>query len=134
MGGRKEKEGDTSTGYDRFEEYLARVDARQPASPRELLGFRRGTPIPLEEVEPVERIMRRFISAAMSLGALSPEAHATVSIAMNRIGARSNSGEGGEDPFNGKYYIMGITHRHQAGSKEGFTTILRLARDAQKGK
>jgi len=100
VGGRKPKEGDTSTGYDRFREYLARVDARQPANPRELLGFRRGTPIPLAEVEPVERIMRRFVSAAMSLGALSPEAHATVSSAMNRIGARSNSGEGGEDPFN----------------------------------
>ena len=100
MGGRQGEAGDPSTGYDRFKEYLARVDARQPANPRDLLGFRRGTPIPLEAVEPVERIMRRFVSAAMSLGALSPEAHATMSIAMNRIGARSNSGEGGEDPFN----------------------------------
>ncbi|MEO8635257.1 MAG: glutamate synthase large subunit [Gemmatimonadales bacterium] len=100
VSGRKAKEGDTGTGYERFKEYLARVDARQPSNPRELLGFKRGTPIPLDTVEPVEQIMRRFVSAAMSLGALSPEAHATVSIAMNRIGARSNSGEGGEDPFN----------------------------------
>ncbi len=57
-----------------------------------------GTPVPLDEVEPVEAIRRRFVSSAMSLGALSPEAHATLSIAMNRMGAKSNSGEGGEDP------------------------------------
>jgi len=56
--------------------------------------------VPLEEVEPAEAIRTRFISSAMSLGALSPEAHATLSIAMNRMGARSNSGEGGEDPHN----------------------------------
>ncbi|NUP90192.1 MAG: glutamate synthase large subunit, partial [Candidatus Sumerlaeia bacterium] len=55
-------------------------------------------PVPIEEVEPAEAIMRRFCSAAMSLGALSPEAHETLAIAMNRIGGRSNSGEGGEDP------------------------------------
>ena len=56
--------------------------------------------MPLEEVEPAESIRTRFVSSAMSLGALSPEAHATLSIAMNRMGARSNSGEGGEDPHN----------------------------------
>jgi glutamate synthase (NADPH/NADH) large chain/glutamate synthase (ferredoxin) len=61
---------------------------------------REGTPVPLEEVEPAEAIRRRFVSSAMSLGALSPEAHATLTIAMNRMGARSNSGEGGEDPHN----------------------------------
>ncbi len=55
-------------------------------------------PVSLETVEPVEAIRRRFVSSAMSLGALSPEAHSTISIAMNRMGARSNSGEGGEDP------------------------------------
>src|SRR6185312_3649423 len=49
-------------------------------------------------VEPVESFLRRFVSSAMSLGALSPEAHSTISIAMNRIGLRSNTGEGGEDP------------------------------------
>ena len=75
-----------------------RTRARRPAGPRDLLDFRRGRPGPLDEVEPVEAIRRRFISSAMSLGALSPEAHATLSIAMNRMGARSNSGEGGEDP------------------------------------
>ena len=55
------------------------------------------TPVPLDEVEPVEAILPRFDSAGMSLGALSPEAHEALAIAMNRIGARSNSGEGGED-------------------------------------
>ncbi len=54
--------------------------------------------MPLQEVEPMESIRRRFISTAMSLGALSPEAHRTLAIAMNRMGAKSNCGEGGEDP------------------------------------
>src|SRR2546426_145408 len=72
--------------------------ARAPAGPRDLLDFREQSPVPLDEVEPAEDIRRRFISSAMSLGALSPEAHATLAIAMNRMHARSNSGEGGEDP------------------------------------
>jgi glutamate synthase (NADPH/NADH) large chain/glutamate synthase (ferredoxin) len=82
-------------------EYTAfadRAHARAPAGPRDLLDFRPQQPVPLEEVEPAEEIRRRFISSAMSLGALSPEAHATLAIAMNRMHARSNSGEGGEDP------------------------------------
>src|SRR5213078_710119 len=79
--------------------------ARAPAGPRDLLDFKAGTPIPLVQVEPVEDIRRRFISSAMSLGALSPEAHTTLAIAMNRIHARSNSGEGGEDP------ATYVTHR-----------------------
>ncbi|HVH68194.1 MAG TPA: glutamate synthase large subunit [Gemmatimonadales bacterium] len=81
-----------------YDEFLARVAARLPASPRDLLALRTGTPIPLDQVEPAEEIRRRFISTAMSLGALSPEAHRTLAIGMNRMGARSNSGEGGEDP------------------------------------
>ena len=72
--------------------------AREPLNLRHLLGVRPGVAIPLADVEPVEAIRQRFISTAMSLGALSPEAHATLAIAMNRMGARSNSGEGGEDP------------------------------------
>ncbi len=86
---------DTPQAYDAFR---ARVAARLPASPRDLLAFRTVTPIPLDEVEPAEAIRRRFVSTAMSLGALSPEAHRTLAIGMNRMGARSNSGEGGEDP------------------------------------
>ena len=56
------------------------------------------TPIALDEVEPIEAILKRFDSAGMSLGALSPEAHEALAMGMNEIGARSNSGEGGEDP------------------------------------
>ena len=66
---------------------------------RDMLKLREGTtPIPLDEVEPIEAIVKRFDSAAMSLGALSPEAHGALNVAMNRIGAKSDSGEGGEDP------------------------------------
>ncbi|HYU89544.1 MAG TPA: glutamate synthase large subunit, partial [Gemmatimonadales bacterium] len=86
---------DTPEAYDGFR---ARVAARLPASPRDLLALRAGTPIPLDEVEPAVEIRRRFVSTAMSLGALSPEAHRALAIGMNRMGARSNSGEGGEDP------------------------------------
>ena len=65
---------------------------------RHLLRLRQGrTPIPIDEVEPIEDIRRRFTTAGMSLGALSPEAHEVLAIAMNRIGGKSNSGEGGED-------------------------------------
>ncbi|HTC25250.1 MAG TPA: glutamate synthase large subunit [Gemmatimonadales bacterium] len=78
--------------------YLTKNGYRRPAGPRDLLAIRAGAPVPIEEVEPVEAIRRRFISSAMSLGALSPEAHAVLSVGMNRMGARSNSGEGGEDP------------------------------------
>ncbi len=85
----------TPQAYDAFR---ARVAARPPASPRDLLALRPGTPVPLDEVEPADAIRRRFVSTAMSLGALSPEAHRTLAVGMNRVGARSNSGEGGEDP------------------------------------
>ncbi|MCF7688169.1 MAG: glutamate synthase large subunit [Cephaloticoccus sp.] len=64
---------------------------------RSLLEFKAGTPIPLEEVEPAESIMKRFKSGAMSYGSISKEAHETLAIAMNRIGGKSNTGEGGED-------------------------------------
>ena len=81
-----------------YASFRAKVSARRPAGPRDLLAIRAGTAIPVEEVEPVDAIRRRFICTAMSLGALSPEAHATLATGMNRMGARSNSGEGGEDP------------------------------------
>ena len=81
-----------------FAGFVAAVTARPPAVPRDLLAIRSGPPVPLEEVESVDAIRRRFVSTAMSLGALSPEAHRTLTIGMNRMGARSNSGEGGEDP------------------------------------
>ena len=75
------------------------VNSREPMVLRDLLRLREDVEsIPLEEVEPVEAITPRFDSAGMSLGALSPDAHETLAEAMNRLGARSNSGEGGEDP------------------------------------
>jgi glutamate synthase domain-containing protein 2/glutamate synthase domain-containing protein 1/glutamate synthase domain-containing protein 3 len=81
-----------------YQKYVAAVLDTSPISVRHCLNLKKSaTPIPLEEVEPVEEIRRRFTTAGMSLGALSPEAHETLAIAMNRIGGKSNSGEGGED-------------------------------------
>ena len=85
-----------------FREYTKAVDehAASNSTLRGLLAIREDarTPIPLSEVEPVESILKRFATGAMSYGSLSAEAHETLAIAMNRIGAKSNSGEGGEDP------------------------------------
>ena len=83
--------------YKEFAE-LANNRSRALAQLRGLLKFKKGEPIPIEEVEPVTEIMKRFWTGAMSFGALSAEAHETLAIAMNRIGGRSNTGEGGEDP------------------------------------
>lgn len=83
-----------------YDAYVAAVLTNRPHSLRNLLTFvpKHSAPVPLDEVEPIEEIRRRFTTAGMSLGALSPEAHETLAIAMNRIGGKSNSGEGGEDP------------------------------------
>src|SRR6202162_56809 len=83
-----------------YEVYAGLLARRDPLAVRDLLEFAppEGGGIRTEEVEPVEAILSRFTTAAMSIGALSPEAHETLAIAMNRIGARSNSGEGGADP------------------------------------
>ncbi|HEX6221406.1 MAG TPA: glutamate synthase large subunit [Acidimicrobiia bacterium] len=81
-----------------WEKYLSTIGDRAPALVRDLLTFVDVEPIPVDQVEPAERIMRRFVTAAMSLGALSQEAHETLAEAMNSIGGLSNSGEGGEDP------------------------------------
>ncbi len=74
------------------------VEGRPPTDVRDLLEFVPASPVPLDEVEPAEAIVKRFVTSGMSHGALSREAHETLAIAANRIGARSNSGEGGEDP------------------------------------
>jgi glutamate synthase (NADPH/NADH) large chain len=85
--------------YSRYQEYSRLVNERPVATLRDLMNITpAGRGIPLDEVEPVEDILPRFDSAGMSLGALSPEAHEALAIAMNRMGGRSNSGEGGEDP------------------------------------
>ncbi|HEX3701889.1 MAG TPA: glutamate synthase large subunit [Vicinamibacterales bacterium] len=81
-----------------YDEFAALVHSRPPTALRDLLAFVPQTPIPLSEVEPADAICRRFFASAMSVGALSPEAHRVVAVAMNRLGARSNSGEGGEEP------------------------------------
>jgi len=82
-----------------YRRYADAVDSRAPAALRDLLAPRPlGAPLDPSAVEPAAAILRRFDSAGMSLGALSPEAHEALAIAMNRLGARSNSGEGGEDP------------------------------------
>ncbi len=84
---------------EQYRSFARMVNERPASTLRDLLGFRRADqPIALEEVEPVEAILARFDGAGMSLGALSPEAHEALAIAMNRLGGRSNSGEGGEDP------------------------------------
>ncbi len=82
-----------------FQEYVELVDRRPPACLRDLLEWVRAeSPVPLAEVEPAAEIARRFCTQAMSHGALSREAHETLAIAMNHLGGKSNSGEGGEDP------------------------------------
>jgi glutamate synthase (ferredoxin) len=80
-----------------YRSYAELVHARGAIALRDLFEFRPREPIPLEEVEPVEALFPRFMTSAMSLGALSPEAHDVMAVAMNRLGGRSNSGEGGED-------------------------------------
>ncbi len=85
--------------FSRYQEYAKLVNERPVATLRDLMTLSPlGPAVPIDEVEPVEDIVVRFDSAGMSLGALSPEAHEALAIAMNRLGARSNSGEGGEDP------------------------------------
>jgi glutamate synthase (NADPH/NADH) large chain len=88
-----------SGDYRHYLQYAALVNERPVSCIRDLLRLKPvSQPVPIGEVEPVAAILSRFDSAGMSLGALSPEAHEALAIAMNRLGARSNSGEGGEDP------------------------------------
>ena len=90
-----------------YREYADLINdrAKSLCTLRGLLDFKfAGTPVPIEEVEPVESIVRRFKTGAMSYGSISKEAHETLAIAMNRIGGRSNTGEGGEDPAR---YVLG---------------------------
>ncbi|RLA55828.1 MAG: glutamate synthase large subunit [Gammaproteobacteria bacterium] len=88
-----------SGDYTVYQHYAKLVNERPVTTLRDLLGLVDvAQPLSIDEVEPIENILPRFDSAGMSLGALSPEAHQALAVAMNRIGARSNSGEGGEDP------------------------------------
>ena len=94
--------------YSDYQKFSRGVAALPPISLRDLLDFVPGTKaIPIESVESVTEIRKRFVTPGMSLGALSPEAHETLAIAMNRIGAKAVSGEGGEDPIRFKPYENG---------------------------
>jgi glutamate synthase (NADPH) large chain len=86
--------------YEIFKEYTELVDsqAERLMTLRGLFRLRAGTPIPIEEVEPVSEIVKRFSTGAMSYGSISREAHETLAVAMNRLGGKSNTGEGGEEP------------------------------------
>jgi len=85
--------------YEMWKQYSAKMQSNPPIHLRDLLELKTlSNPIPIEEVESVTAIRKRFVTPGMSLGALSPEAHKTLNVAMNRIGAKSDSGEGGEDP------------------------------------
>lgn len=84
--------------YKKFKDFSRLVDEKPaPIFLRDFFDFRCGTPVPIEEVEPVESIVRHFVTGAMSFGAISKEAHEALALAMNKLGTRSNTGEGGED-------------------------------------
>jgi glutamate synthase domain-containing protein 2/glutamate synthase domain-containing protein 1/glutamate synthase domain-containing protein 3 len=86
--------------YGRYKKYASQINdqAEKQTTLRGLFTMKQTTAIPLEEVEPATEIMKRFVTGAMSYGSISREAHESIAIAMNRIGGKSNSGEGGEDP------------------------------------
>ena len=124
--------------YSKFKVYSKLVDdqSERQATLRGLFRFKKTEPVPIEEVESRESIVKRFVSGAMSLGSLSPEAHEAIAIAMNRVGAMSNCGEGGEDPDrntpapNGDVRSSAI--RQVASGRFGVTIdYLRHAKDLQ---
>ena len=85
--------------FEMWKQYSAKMQSNPPIHLRDLLDIKpMGKAVPIEEVESITSIRKRFVTPGMSLGALSPEAHKTLNVAMNRIGAKSDSGEGGEDP------------------------------------
>ncbi|MBI4974232.1 MAG: glutamate synthase large subunit, partial [Candidatus Omnitrophica bacterium] len=86
--------------YEKYKDFTKLINDQSGrlSTLRGLLKFKKANPIPIEEVEPASLIIKRFVTGAMSFGSISKEAHETIAIAMNRLGAKSNSGEGGEDP------------------------------------
>ncbi|MEK6683497.1 MAG: glutamate synthase large subunit [Nitrospirota bacterium] len=89
-----------NNSYATFKEFsrLVNDESKRRSNLRGLFELRTGTPVPLEDVEPAQKIVKRFTTGAMSFGALGKEAHETLAVAMNRMGGKSNTGEGGEDP------------------------------------
>jgi len=121
--------------YEVFKEYVKIVNEGEnsPLAIRKMLKFKKRNPIPIEEVEPVESIIKRFVVSAMSFGSISKEAHETIAIAMNRLGARSNSGEGGEDMARNRIDENGDTARSKvkqvASGRFGVTPEYLLSAD-----
>ena len=117
----------TRTGnYEKFKEFSRLVDEKDsPIFIRDFLGFKR-QPISIDEVEPVESIVKHFVAGAMSFGALSKEAHEAICLAMNKLGARSNTGEGGEDSERFHATVDGISlsskTKQVASGRFGVTT------------
>ena len=105
-----------------FASYTQDLTAREPAVLRDLLTISpAGPPCPMDEVEPGASLVRRFVTSAMSLGSLSPEAHGCITIAMNTLGGRSNTGEGGEDPevYRAREPVLAAAHAQVAGPWRG---------------
>jgi len=116
----------SETAYDHYEVYKKQLENRPVTALRDLLDFVSDRPpITIEDVESVADIVKRFATGGMSLGALSPEAHETLAIAMNRIGGKSNSGEGGEDPV--RYKVLNDV------SEAGFSQTLPHLKGLQNG-
>lgn len=121
--------------YEVFKEYTKIVNEGEnsPVAIRRMLKFKKRNPIPIEEVEPIESIIKRFVVSAMSFGSISKEAHETIAIAMNRLGSRSNSGEGGEDMSRNKVDENGDTARSKvkqvASGRFGVTPEYLLSAD-----
>ena len=117
----------TRTGsYEKFKEFSRLVDEKEsPIFIRDFLGFKRN-PIKIDEVEPVEAIVKHFVAGAMSFGALSKEAHEAICLAMNKLGGRSNTGEGGEDSERFHSSVDGISlsskTKQVASGRFGVTT------------
>ncbi|MFM2292287.1 MAG: hypothetical protein RIS29_2100 [Bacteroidota bacterium] len=98
--------------YNKYKEYVQAVDGKAaPIFIRDLMDFKKSTPISIDEVESVESITKRFCTGAMSYGSISREAHEAMAIAMNILGGRSNTGEGGEDPERYKKREDGLSTR-----------------------
>ena len=118
------------TDYTAYKEF-SRIANERPVYIRHLLGYKRGEPVSIEGVEPEKDILKRFFSGAMSVGALSPEAHETIAEACNRLGMKSNSGEGGEDP-EGYWSIRNSAIKQIASGRFGVTpTYLASARELE---
>lgn len=124
----KLQQASRNNDYEIFKEYSSLINEKSTycTTLRSLFRFRKQESISIDQVEPVESIVKRFVGAAMSFGSLSQEAHETIAIAMNRLGARSNSGEGGEEPARYQSLLNGDSKRSSikqvASGRFGVTT------------